>query len=88
MGSVVATEGLSCSVAHGIFPDERPNPCPLHWQAENLYTLCHQGSLHMSVCPCFLSQTQLTVPVKSLLFYAGEGVEKREPSYTVGGNAN
>ena len=21
-------------------------------------------------------------------FYAGEGVEKREPSYTVGGNAN
>ena len=26
--------------------------------------------------------------LKSTAIYAGEGVEKREPSYTVGGNAN
>ena len=30
-GSVVVTNGLSCSPACGIFPDQGSNPCPLHW---------------------------------------------------------
>ena len=27
---------LSCSMAHGIFPDHGSNPCLLHWQADSL----------------------------------------------------
>ena len=42
-GSVVVAHGLSCSVACGIFPDQGPNPCPLHWQADS-QPLRHQGS--------------------------------------------
>ena len=42
-GSVVVAHGLSCSAACGIFPDQGPNPCPLHWQADS-QPLCHQGS--------------------------------------------
>ena len=29
-GSVIVAHGPSCSVACGILPDQRPNPCPLH----------------------------------------------------------
>ena len=43
-GSVVVSHGPSCSVACGIFPDQGPNPCPLHWQADS-QPLRHQGSL-------------------------------------------
>ena len=32
-GSVVVAHGLSCSAAHGIFPYQGLNLCPLHWQA-------------------------------------------------------
>ena len=42
-GSVVVAHGPSCSAAHGIFPDQGSNPCPLHWQAD-CQPLCHQGS--------------------------------------------
>ena len=42
-GSVVVAHGLSCSAACGIFPDQGPNPCPLHWQADS-QPLHHQGS--------------------------------------------
>ena len=35
--------GLSCSAACGIFPDQGPNLCPLHWQVDS-YPLHHQGS--------------------------------------------
>ena len=45
-GSVVVAHGPSCSAACGIFPDQGPNPCPLHWQADS-QPLRHQGS------PCF-----------------------------------
>ena len=41
--SVVVAHGLSCSAACGIFPDQGPNPCPLHWQADS-QPLRHQGS--------------------------------------------
>ena len=33
--SVVVAHGLSCSAACGIFPDQRSNPRPLHWQADS-----------------------------------------------------
>ena len=35
MGSVVVAQGLSCSTARGIFPDQGSNLCPLHWQADS-----------------------------------------------------
>ena len=41
--SAVVAHGLSCSAACGIFPDQGPNPCPLHWQADS-QPLRHQGS--------------------------------------------
>ena len=42
-GSVVVAHGPSCSAACGILPDQGPNPCPLHWQADS-QPLRHQGS--------------------------------------------
>ena len=33
-----------CSMAYRNFPDQRPNPCSLHWQADS-QPLDHQGSL-------------------------------------------
>ena len=47
-GSVVATQGLSCSAACGIFPDQRSNLCPLHYQTSS-YHLHHLGTpvLHL-----------------------------------------
>ena len=42
-GSVTVAHGPSCSAACGIFPDQRSNPCPLHWQADS-QPLRHQGS--------------------------------------------
>ena len=32
--SGVVAQGLSCSAACGIFPDQGLNPCPLHWQVD------------------------------------------------------
>ena len=34
VGSVVVAHGLSCPAACGIFPGQRSDPCPLHWQAD------------------------------------------------------
>ena len=34
-GSVAVAQGLSCSTACGIFPDQGWNPCPSHWQADS-----------------------------------------------------
>ena len=42
-GSVVVAHAPSCSVACGIFPDQGPNPCALHWQTDS-QPLRHQGS--------------------------------------------
>ena len=50
--SVVVAHGPSCSAAHGIFPDQGSNPCPLHWQADS-QPLRHQGSPHG--CYIFMS---------------------------------
>ena len=42
-GSVIVAHGPICSAACGIFPDQGPNPRPLHWQADS-QPLRHQGS--------------------------------------------
>ena len=42
--SVVAGHGLNCPNACGIFPDQRSNLGPQHWQAESL-PLDHPGGL-------------------------------------------
>ena len=34
-GSAVGVHGPSCSMAHGILPDQRLNLCPLHWQRDS-----------------------------------------------------
>ena len=41
--SVVGMQGVSSSVACGIFGDQGSNSCLLHWQADSL-SLSHQGS--------------------------------------------
>ena len=41
-GLLAPGHGLSCSAACGIFPDQRLNLCPLHWQAD-FYPQYHQG---------------------------------------------
>ena len=41
--SIAVAHRLSCSVARGMFLDQRLNPCPLRWQADS-YPLHHQGS--------------------------------------------
>ena len=43
LGSTVEAQGLRCSSAGGIFPDQGLNPCLLHWQADSL-PLKHQES--------------------------------------------
>ena len=43
-GSAIVAHGPSRSMARGIFPDQGPNPCPLHWQVDS-QPLRHQGSL-------------------------------------------
>ena len=53
-GSVIVAHGPSCSVARGIFPDQDPNPCPLHWQADS-QPLRHQGSPNFHILYDFLS---------------------------------
>ena len=42
-GSAAVAHGPSRSAACGILPDQGPNPCPLHWQADS-QPLRHQGS--------------------------------------------
>ena len=42
-GSAIVAHRPSCSAARGILPDQGPNPCPLHWQADS-QPLRHQGS--------------------------------------------
>ena len=46
-GSVIVAHGPSCSAACGILPDQGPNPCPPHWQADS-QPLRHQGSPTLS----------------------------------------
>ena len=45
-----AVHDLSCSKAHGIFPNQGSKPCLLHWQADSL-PLSHQGSPRILIYP-------------------------------------
>ena len=57
-GSAIVAHGPSRSVACGILPDQGPNPCPLHWQADS-QPLRHQGSPSLSNNnPAFQSYSQ------------------------------
>ena len=47
--TLVLAHGLSCSSACGYFPDQGPNPHPLHWQVDS-YPLYHQGSPIFFIC--------------------------------------
>ena len=58
---------LSCSEAHGIFPDQRSNLYLLHWQVDSL-PLSHQGSPHfIFIIIMFLAA--LSLPVLHRLLY-------------------
>ena len=46
--SVGVVHRLSCLLACGIFPDQGPNLCPLHWQAD-LWPGSHQGSPGLTI---------------------------------------
>ena len=48
VGSIVVVQGLSCPMAGGIFPGQRLNPCPLHWQVVFLSTQSPGKSIHSS----------------------------------------
>ena len=48
--SVVVARWLCCPEARGIVPDQRSNPCALHWQADS-QPLDHQGSSFSSILP-------------------------------------
>ena len=53
-GSAVVAHGPSCSEACGIFPDQGPNPCPPHWQADS-QPLHHQGSPQLIITQWLLT---------------------------------
>ena len=51
--ALVLVQGVSCSVARGIFLDQGSNLCLLHWQADSL-PLSYQGSLACHFHRCFV----------------------------------
>ena len=55
-GSVAAVHGLSCSSA-GISPDQGPNLCLLHWQADSVPP-SHRGSAPPALLVGMSSQAQ------------------------------
>ena len=48
-GSGAVVRRLSCPTACGLFPDQKLNPCPLHWQGDS-YPLDHQESPILTQC--------------------------------------
>lgn len=46
-GAIVGAHGRSCSMACGIFLDQRSNPCLLHRQVDS-FPLNHQGNFFLS----------------------------------------
>ena len=57
---IVVVQGLSCSMACGIFLDQELNPHLLHWQA-NSVPLRHQGLLKVHLC-IFLQKEVMRKP--------------------------
>ena len=48
----------------------------------------YQRNANQNFVRYYLTPVRMAAIQKSTVINAGEGVEKREPSYTVGGNAN
>ena len=64
--SVVKAHRLSCSVACGIFLDQRSNPCLLHWQVDSL-PLSHQGSHEFVFNKADLRKTLMLMELTAIL---------------------
>ena len=61
-GSVAVAQGLSCSGAHGIFPDQESNPHLLHWQTILTHWTAKQIPLHsfyLDFSPLYLQEGKL-----------------------------
>ena len=67
-GSVAVAHGLSCSAACGIFPDQDPNPCPLHRQADS-QPLRHKGSPHIFNWKSSMHLFEIFFLVRRILLY-------------------
>ena len=65
-GSVIVAHGPSCSTACGIVPDQGPNLCPLHWQADS-QPLHHQGSPIFMYLPYTFYQVDCLSPLYLVL---------------------
>ena len=68
LARVVASQGLRCPEAHGIFPDQGLNQCPLHCKGDS-YTLDHREKPSFDLIKlfkCFLN-CLFKVPVLILL---------------------
>ena len=65
VGSIVVVYGLSCLTAHGIFPDQGSNQCPLHCKVDSLPLDHHRGLRGSFVC-LFLMFIYLAAPGLSL----------------------
>ena len=61
--SVVVAQGLSCSAAYGIFPDQGLNPCPLHAQ----WILNHCATREVQMFELFDSPLNLALRQAPLL---------------------
>ena len=72
-GSVIVAHRPSCSAACGIFPDQGPNPCPLHWQADS-QPLRHQGSPSLRLlkrhCPLYYTTSRFDLEFAVILIVA------------------
>ena len=73
-GSIVVAHRLRCSMACGIFPDQRLNPHLLHWQVDAL-PLSHQGSPTQSLLCTFQQNLKKT----ELSTFTPSNVPKRRP---------
>ena len=66
MSSVVVANGLSCSIACGIFQDQGSKPCSLHWQAD-FHPLHHQGGLN--AISFYLAQFSVALSTNCNIYY-------------------
>ena len=63
--SVAVAHGLRCSKACGIFPNQRSNLCPPHWQGDS-HPLYHQGSTKEGFLILIFLLTPRGCPLSSL----------------------
>jgi hypothetical protein len=78
-GSIVVVQGLSCSMAYGIFLDQGLNPCLLHCQADS----SPRATWEISRL-CFLSHAQSPPPCQPLPRDSTEGGAQASCSKSLG----